>query len=333
MAAAQPRPSLVVVGASAGGIEALTELVRGLPGDFPAPIAVVLHLPTGGTSVLPSILDRATALSAVAATEGAELQGGHIYVAPTDCHLVVNRGELALSRGPRENGHRPSIDALFRTAATSYGPQVIGVVLSGTLDDGAAGLAVIKQQGGVAVVQDPQDALYDGMPQAAIDRTDVDHVLAVRDIPRLLVDLVDGGQPDPVLQSLTEVDPIVDAPAGRDVATGLICPDCGGALWEVDEAGVPRFRCRIGHAYSEDTLLDEQGNALENALWAALRGLEERAELLHRLAGRAARTGHETSAQTFRAKADDAERQAEIVRAGVLPPALDVSSTGEDAVS
>lgn len=333
MATTEPRPSLVVVGASAGGIEALTTLVRGLPDDFPAAVVVVLHLPASGTSVLPTILDRASALPAVAATEGAELRGGRIYVAPADCHLVVNRGELALSRGPRENGHRPSIDALFRTAAASYGPQAIGIVLSGTLDDGAAGLAVIKQEGGIAVVQDPEDALYDGMPRAAIERTEVDHVLAVRDMPHLLVDLVDGADPDPDVQQGVSIDPVVDAPVGSDLATALICPECGGALWEVAEAGVPRFRCRIGHAYSEDTLLDEQGNALENALWAALRGLKERAELLHRMAVRAADAGHAASADTFRAKAYDAERRAEIVRAGVLPTALDVTSTHEDLLS
>jgi two-component system, chemotaxis family, protein-glutamate methylesterase/glutaminase len=329
-AAASSHPSLIVVGASAGGIEALTTLVGGLPGGFPAAIAVVLHLPPSGTSVLPAILDRASPLPATAASDGDQLRPGHVFVAPSDHHLIVNPGELALSHGPRENGHRPSIDTLLRTAAGSYGEQVIGVILSGTLDDGAAGLALIKRAGGIAIVQDPDDALYDGMPRAALERTEVDHVAAVRDIPRLLVETVRGRvdranpRPDPP-------DTIVHAPIGHgDVATGFICPECGGALWEVDEAGVSRFRCRIGHAFSEETLVDEQGEMLENALWSALRVLEERAELLQRMAARSQASGHERAARNFTTKSGDALRQAEIIRAGVLPVAVDVTPTGED---
>lgn len=333
MGADARNPAVVVVGASAGGIEALTTFVRGLPEDFAAAVVVVLHLPASGTSVLPAILDRASALPATAAADGEPLEAGRIYVAPADHHLIVNPGELALSHGPRENGHRPSIDTLFRTAAATYGAQVIGVILSGTLDDGAAGLALVKEAGGTAIVQDPADAVYGGMPRAALQRTTVDHVVAVRDLPRLLADLVDGDVSAVLAQPTTFPDPIVGIDVSRDAATGLICPDCGGALWEVDEAGVPRYRCRIGHAYSPDTLVDSQGALLENALWSALRVLEERVDLLHRMAARAEAGGHTGSARTFRAKAHDAGRQAEIIRAGVLPVPADVASTGEDVAS
>jgi two-component system chemotaxis response regulator CheB len=333
MAADRGNPAVVVVGASAGGIEALTTLVRGLPEHFGAAIAVVLHMPASGTSVLPAILDRASELPAKAATDGEPIQAGRIYVAPVDHHLIVNPGELALSHGPRENGHRPSIDTLFRTAAATYGARTIGVILSGTLDDGAAGLALIKQAGGIAIVQDPDDAVYGGMPRAALQRTDVDHVVTVRELPRLLAELVGGGDPADVPAAVGAPDPTVDIPVDRDVASGLICPECGGALWPVEEAGVPRFRCRIGHAYSEDTLVDEQGVMLENALWSALRVLEERVQLLRRMAARAMTSGHTRSSEAFLAKAHDAERQAEIIRAGVLPVAADVASTSEDVAS
>lgn len=215
----------------------------------------------------------------------------------------------------------------------SYGSRVIGVVLSGTLDDGAAGLAHIKECGGTAVVQDPDDALYRGMPDAAIERVAVDHVLPVREMPRLLSDLVSGSPPEPVLQAADPPDPVIPAPVGGNDATGFICPECGGALWEVDEAGVTRYRCRIGHAFSTDTLVDEQGQELENALWAALRALEERAELMHRLSARASNGGRNRSARAFTHKARDAERQAEIIRAGVLPMALDVAAGSEDVPS
>lgn len=325
-------PAVVVVGASAGGIEALTTLARGLPEGFPAAVVVVLHLPPSGTSVLPAILDRVSALPVTAALDGEPLHTGHIYVAPPDHHLIVSPGELALSRGPRENGHRPSVDTLFRTAAATYGNLVIGVVLSGALDDGAAGLALIGRAGGTTVVQDPDDAVYGSMPRAAMERTDVDHVVPVRELPRLLSELVDGGAPTVLVPMPTMSGATVEIDQD-DPATGLICPECGGALWEVDEAGVTRFRCRIGHAFSEDTLLDEQGVLLESALWASLRVLEERVDLLRRMAARAEASGLARSAATFLSQARDAERQAEIIRAGVLPLAIDVASTGEDVAS
>jgi two-component system chemotaxis response regulator CheB len=331
-----PTPCLIVVGASAGGVEALSELVRGLPADLPAAVAIVLHVAPAGTSVLPAILNRAGELEARAARDGDRIRPGRIYVAPPDRHLVVEDGMLALRHGPRENGHRPAVDRLFTSAAEAYGPRTIGVVLTGTLDDGAAGLAAIKLRGGRAVVQDPKDALHSGMPASAIARTEVDHVVALRDIAGLLAELAGGGRdmtdppPEPQRHSEApgpELDAAPEMPAGD--ASGLSCPECGGSLWYLVEGGTPRFRCRIGHAYSEESLLDQHSRSLEVALWTALRALEERAALLRRMAHRAQVAGHSHSAHTFRGQAGDLDANAAVIRDHVVPTTLSTADSAE----
>jgi two-component system chemotaxis response regulator CheB len=321
-------------------VEALAAIVGALPKGFPAAIAVVLHVAPSGTSVLPAILDRAGALPARAAHDGAELTGGHIFVAPPDQHVLVADGRLTLRHGPRENGHRPAIDPLFATAADAYGPNAIGVILTGTLDDGAAGLAAIKSHGGVAVVQDPDDALYPGMPRHALERVDADHVVALADVGRLLVELVGApsedapvsendpvnGDPDPAAGTEPAPAPIeltVNPAMRAGGAAGISCPECGGALWYVDERGASRFRCRIGHAYSEESLAEIQGRSLEVALWTALRALEERAALIRRMAGRARHSGHPMTADQFGRHAAELDAQANTIREHIVPAALD----------
>jgi two-component system chemotaxis response regulator CheB len=334
---------LIVVGASAGGVEALTALVRELPERLPAALAIVLHVAPSGTSVLPAILNRAGRMTVRAAVDGDVFREGCIYVAPPDLHLEVEDGRLALRHGPRENAHRPAVDRLFRTAADAYGPGAIGVILSGTLDDGAAGLAAIKRRGGCTVVQDPDDALYPGMPRNAISRATPDHVVPLADIPRLLVDILDtegvemtDDRPEPRPSAAPpgrELDAGPEMPAGD--AAGLSCPECGGALWYVVEGHAHRFRCRIGHAYSEASLMDEHGRALEIALWTALRALEERAGLLRRMARRADDAGHPHSARSFRDQASNLDRHAAVVRDNIVPTAtaggqdVDLVATGE----
>ena len=177
---------IIVIGASAGGVEAISQVVRELPADVPAAVCVVLHFPASGTSVLPSILARVGSLPAAHAVDGEPIQPGRIYVAPPDRHLIVRQERVELSIGPKENNHRPAVDVMFRTAARSHGPRVIGVVLSGTLDDGTVGLAAIRKQRGIAVVQDPEDALYPGMPRSALENVGGDHVLPVAGIGALL---------------------------------------------------------------------------------------------------------------------------------------------------
>ncbi|WP_022928053.1 chemotaxis protein CheB [Patulibacter americanus] len=318
---------LVVVGASAGGVEALKTFVAGLPPELPAAVLVVLHVPATGRSVLADILDRAGPLPAAAATDGAPLRRGEILVAPSDAHLLVHDGHVRLSRGPRENGHRPAIDPLFRSAARAHGGRTIGVVLSGLLDDGAAGLRFVHDEGGATVVQDPEDALHPGMPSAAlaagpVDRTVpaaalADAVCALLDEPleRLRGDVAHGaaGAPDAV-----ERDPVEDD-LTRGELSGLTCPDCGGAIWETGDDPA-RYVCHVGHAFSRDSMLQEQGRALEITLWSALRALEERADLLRRVARR---TGGSAGSRLEEraAEADDHARalRRTLLRAGAMP--------------
>jgi two-component system, chemotaxis family, protein-glutamate methylesterase/glutaminase len=325
-----PRRDIIVVGASAGGVEALTTLARGLPAGFPAALFVVLHMPADTPSVLPRILERAGRLPAAHPLDGAPIRAGQIYVAPPDRHLLVGEGFVRLSRGPRENSHRPAVDPLFRTAARTYGPRVIGLVLSGSGDDGTAGLMMIKRLGGLAVVQDPEDALTPGMPRSAAEFVPVDHCLPLAGISALLERL--AREPAPAWPAnaegelampeemetelgLTEVEASAagrrDEPAGL---SGFTCPDCGGRLWELQHQELLRFRCRVGHAYSSDSLLDAQCEALEGALWAAVNALEENASLSRRLALRATERSQSLSAGRFQARADDAERQAALIR-------------------
>jgi two-component system, chemotaxis family, protein-glutamate methylesterase/glutaminase len=244
-------------------------------------------------SVLPDILARSGRLPATAAVDGEQIVRGQVYVAPSDSHLLVHDGHVALSRGPRENGHRPAIDPLFRSAARSHGRRVVGVILSGMLDDGAAGLRFIQEHGGAAVVQDPEDATYPAMPLAALQAAQPDHVVPLAMLGAAIQELLDEqlkpspeeDAPVPGVPDRVELDPtevaLVDVPA-----SGLVCPDCGGALWVDDSGALPRFTCQVGHSYSPESLLEEQGLAVERALWAALRALEERSDLLRRLARR-----------------------------------------------
>lgn len=302
-----PARAVVAVGASAGGVEALRGLVGGLPADFPAAVIVVLHISAGGTSVLPRILDRAGPLPAAAAEDGETLRPGRVYVAPSDCHVLVETDRVRLWSGPRENGHRPAVDPLFRTVAASYGPAGIGVVLSGTRDDGTAGLAHIKRRGGRALVQDPGQAQYDGMPSSAIAHVDVDEVLPVEDLAHRLVDL-----------ATTKVDPtMIDEPAAKpdpqDEPTRLTCPDCGGVLHAHVDGDRKAYRCSVGHAYSPDSLDAEQQRQVESALWAAARLLEDRAEFLRGMAQRAAAMSHDRTAESFGVKAEEAKTSSEVL--------------------
>jgi two-component system, chemotaxis family, protein-glutamate methylesterase/glutaminase len=315
--------NIVVVGASAGGVEALRTLVAGLPADFPACVLVVLHVPPTGTSALPAILDRVGALPVAHAQDGMPLTPGRILVAPPDHHLIVLSDSVTLSRGPRENGHRPAVDVLFRSAARAHEGRVVSVVLSGALDDGAAGTVAVKQRGGVGIVQDFEDALHASMPRAACAAADVDHVVAAKEMPSLLSELVRepataGNEPAPLMEmesALADLDAAAmhhhDRPGNP---SGFGCPDCHGALFEITEGALTRFRCRVGHAWSPESLLAQQSLALEGALWMALRSLEEKAALSVDMADRAGSAGHHLTAARFRETAEETLGAAELVR-------------------
>ncbi|PYQ29122.1 MAG: chemotaxis protein CheB [Acidobacteria bacterium] len=321
---------MVVIGASAGGVDALMTLVRELPPDFPAPICIVLHIPPDSPSLLAHILRREGALPAKEAVDGEFYRNGTIYVAPPDKHLLVAReGKLRTVRGPRENRHRPAVDVLFRSAAAVLGPNVIGVILTGALDDGTAGLLAIKKLKGIAVVQDPSDALYPAMPSSAVAHVRADYVLPLSGIARQLTLTVNEPRhvnpaPPPdrdmLLEvSMAELDPDAMQEDQRPGAPSpYSCPDCGGVLWEIADGEYTRYRCRVGHAFSPETMLGAQSEVLEEALWTAAKTLEESARLSHRLAKTERTRGHDWLAKRFEEKEREARDRVEVIRRSLL---------------
>lgn len=323
---------IIVVGASAGGVETLSQLVRGLPSGFPASLFVVSHFPPGGRSVLPEILSRSGPLLATHAVDGEPFYPGHIYIAPPDHHLLLGpEGRMRLNRGARENHNRPAVDPLFRSAARYYGPRVIGVVLTGSLDDGTAGLMAVRAAGGLAVVQDPADAKVAAMPLNASRIAGADHVASAPDLAPLLIDLVREsanvspqrrGKPmDPIEEMPEVVDQDMDRQA-RNERRGRVstytCPECGGSLWQVDEAGLIRFRCHVGHAYGGEALLAEQSEALEAALWTAVRTFREKSVLARQLAHRERASGDPAVADRFEEQSGQAARFGELIQSLLL---------------
>ena len=318
---------VIVIGASAGGVEALTQLVAGLSPNTPASVLVVVHVPPYATSSLPAILSRAGPLPAAHAQDGEPLQQGRIYVAPPNHHLLLEDGVVRLSLGVRVNRMRPAVDPLFLSAAQVYGPRVVGVVLSGLLDDGTVGLMDIKRHGGVAVVQNPKEAPFPDMPQSAIAQVAVDHVLPASEIGQTLVRLVRGRsqmQPQeqevrqpmidemPPASAMVEQDILAQEQGDRDgMLTVFTCPECGGSLWQVDAGSLVRFRCHTGHTLSGESLFVEQAENIEKSLWYAARSLRDKARLARQLAENARARGSEGTAVRFDTKAETDDAHAE----------------------
>jgi two-component system chemotaxis response regulator CheB len=315
---------IVVIGTSAGGIEALRELAAGLPEDFAAPVCVVLHTSPQSPGVLDAILSRAGRLPASNAKDRQRLKAGHIYVAPPDCHLLIEPGIVRVTKGPRENRFRPAIDPLFRSAAQVYGPAAVGVILSGNLDDGTAGLWAIKQLGGTAIVQDPEEALFPAMPRSAVEHVRVDHIVAIADMAPLLVRLTSDGVAEaadfgvpPALEVEVKIakeeNPLE---AGlRDITEPSVytCPECHGVLLQLKEGNRVRFRCHTGHAYSMDSLLAAIGEGIETALWSAIRAFDEAEMLLRGMAEHV--TAHGSGdANPLVSRAEEAKRQGDSLR-------------------
>ncbi len=282
-----------MIGGSAGAIEALREIVRDLPERFPAPICVVQHISPESPGLLPSIFSSIGQLPAVHASHGALVRAGHIYIAPPDRHFLLNaEGRIILGAGPRENRFRPAIDPLFRSAASHFGPKSIGVILSGGLDDGVAGLAAIKAAGGVAIVQRPEEALAPSMPASAIEAVSVDSVLSVQRMAPVLADLartaVDPGIGTPTSRKELEMENCIAAGGdpkemNLDALGGLsqlTCPDCGGVLRRLNDLPL-RYRCHTGHAYTAGTLGDAIRKRASDAVWAALRRHHEEEDFLN----------------------------------------------------
>lgn len=316
---------VVVVGASAGGVEALIRFVGALPADLDAVVLVVLHMPARAPSALASILARHGRLPTRSAADEEPLVPGRVLVAPPDHHLVVTGHDRAASvRGPRENGHRPSIDALFRTAAAHLGERVAAVVLSGSDDDGTAGALAVREGGGLVLTQSEDDAIYAVMPSSARRIAGADAAMPAEKLGLEVARLSGRGVPAPVGRgpaSTTVKEADVDSePSGAVLAppfgppSGFVCPDCSGALFVVSEQPVLRFRCRIGHGWTADSLVAQQDVTVETALWTAVRTLQEKAELAERLAQRAAEESRPATADRFEESAREAHESARILR-------------------
>ena len=314
---------IVVIGASAGGVEALSTVVADLPRSLRAAVFIVLHV-SRGRSVLPEILTRAGRLPAHHPADGDRIEYGRIYVAPPDHHLTVEEGTIRVVHGPTENGYRPAVDPLFRSAARAYGPRVIGVILTGALDDGTAGLAAVKEAGGVAIVQDPDEAFASSMPRSARAFVQVDHVRPMREIGALITSLTDeqtGARAAETGPGVTAIAPphgppniALDGSDRPGKVSVFTCPECHGTLWEADEGGIVRFRCRVGHVYSPESMLSAQTDSVDRALWVALRSLEERAALTHRLSERARSRNHTWVSKAFEERAVAADEHAAVLR-------------------
>lgn len=317
------KTDVVVIGGSAGSIEPLERLATHFGEHFPAAIFVVVHIPEGATSRMPAILARRSGLPSVHPTDGEIIRPGTIYVAPPGRHMLVKGSRVRVVDGPRENGSRPAIDPLFRSAARSCGGRVVGVLLSGLLDDGTLGMSAIKNHGGVTVVQDPDEALFGDMPRNALERVGVDHVLPVERIAELLKSLVGEDPPyvdcpeDEALLDPTEMTPAeLKDLERRGTASTFTCPECGGTLFELSEEGVQHYRCRVGHSFTTDFLAVEQQSALEAALWTALRAIEEHKSLMEKMVQRSEARGLLGSATMFRQRiAEDEERTAILLKA------------------
>jgi two-component system chemotaxis response regulator CheB len=314
----------------------MRQIVAEFPADLNAAVFVVLHLSPDFPSMLPQILSRSGGLPAKHPEDGEKIQRGNIYVAPPDRHLTIEDSSVRLTRGPRENRHRPAIDPLFRTASRVFDSRVIGIILSGYQDDGSAGLRAIRARGGIAIIQEPEEAIASQMPQSALDYGGADYVLPAEKIGAQIVALVDHcGRPEMKgkksnsrnSERETEQNLTVSRPdEGVGVPSPFSCPECGGVLWEIKNGELQRFRCRVGHAYTMTALAEDQNDGTEAALWAAMRALEEKAALAQRMSES---TQAKRTADRLREQAEADRNHAEIIRKILFEDDVEKSEKGK----
>lgn len=313
---------VVVIGASAGGVVAVAQLARMLPPDLPAAVLVVVHRGVGKPAYLAEILDGIGTLRAVLAEEGMKLEPGRIYTAPSDRHLLVGKDHLHVRRGPRENRVRPAVDPLFRSAAVNCTTRVIGVVLTGMLDDGTAGLLAVKRCGGLALVQDPSEAAFDQMPRSALAHVAVDHVASLAGLAGLLPELVRAPCSPPIepserlrIEALIAAQELIVEPDKNPLGklAPLTCPECHGAMYEIDDDFL-RYRCHTGHAFTAKALRSAQSESWERALYDALRVQEEQGALVRRMALEARLRGRLGDADDYERRAVSYDEGAQIIR-------------------
>lgn len=318
--------NIVVIGTSAGGLEALDQLIGQLPTDLPAAIFIVQHMaPENSGVALLHTLGKHKAFDCKLASDGEAFEKGRIYIAPPDFHLLVKHRTLLVTKGARENRYRPAIDPLFRSAAVTHGPTVIGMVLTGMLDDGTAGLIAIQKCGGITVVQDPKDAAYPQMPQSGLNNAKVDHCVPVAEMGRLLEKLTHEPPgkgkaiPKDIRTEALIAERVLSDVAQTNSLGSLVpynCPNCGGVLWEMDNPDIKRYRCHTGHSFTAAALLTSQSEKIEETLWTSLRMFEERKNLLNNMAQTQIRQkGKDSYAQRAKETEVHIERIREMLRA------------------
>lgn len=314
---------VITIGTSAGGVQALTTIIKLLPKGFPASIHIVQHMSTEAPSNLATVLEKAGQLPVAFAKDRELIQPSRIYLAPPDRHLLLEKERVRVIRGPRENRMRPAIDPLFRSAAVAYRSYATGVILTGMLDDGTAGLQAIKACGGMAIVQDPQEAKYPSMPESAISVVAVDRIVPLKEIPQILIERV--RQTPPIVREIPP-DLLLEVPIPQDAITppetmakigtpvAQSCPSCGGPLWQIGQDPLLRYRCYVGHAFTSKALIREQSEATEKALWIALRTLEERSRLLKTMSDRYAQNGSASLAKVHQERSQEALEHSILIR-------------------
>ncbi|AUB44108.1 cheB, two-component system, chemotaxis family, response regulator CheB (plasmid) [Nostoc flagelliforme CCNUN1] len=327
-----PGHDIIVIGTSAGGLKALGAIVGTLPTSIDAVVFIVQHLAADKPSILPKILADVSSLPASHPSDGEPIQKGRIYVAPPDHHLLVNLGSMRVVRGPQENRFRPAIDALFRSAARAYGSRVVGVVLTGYLDDGTVGLQAVKKRGGVAIVQDPKEAEYPSMATSALRYVKVDHCLPLAEIPDLLVQLSKQPAAQEETYPMTEEIEVESQIAEQQMntqeflknveaigtRTTYTCPECNGSIWQIGKSEPVRFRCHIGHSFTANVFLSEQTQNIETALWSAVRAMEEKVTFSRQMSERMKNYNLESAAAKYEDHAKSLDAEVSLIRGIIL---------------
>src|SRR5689334_18075074 len=297
------------MGASAGGVEALKEITSHLAPDLDAAVFVVVHISPDSSGLLPNILNRRSKVPAHQAQDGEAIRPGRIYVAAPDRHLLLEADEVRVVNGPRHNRHRPAIDLLFRTAARHFGERVVGIVLTGFLDDGSSGLLAIHNAGGATIVQSPDDAEVASMPKNALEQVQPDYCVPLAEIADIINRLA-GVEAKPMARRSNHK----HKPEKKRAQTPFTCPECQGSIWEIEENGEERYECRVGHAFSPEGMFQANDEAVERSLWAALRSLEESAALEQRLAQQAERHKRLHAHKRFAERARERMQHAAVLR-------------------
>jgi two-component system, chemotaxis family, protein-glutamate methylesterase/glutaminase len=340
-----PGRDIIVIGSSAGGIKALGAIVSKLPADIKAAIFIVQHLGPNSPKVLPRILEDVSSLSACHPADGEKFQNGTIYIAQPDYHLLIERGRVRVVRGPQENRFRPAIDALFRSAARTYGPRVLAVLLTGNLDDGTVGLQAIKKRGGVAIVQDPNEADYPSMPMNAMKYVQIDYCLPLSGIAPLLLRLTNEpaakeeeyAVPDAmdfeskIAEQQLDTKQFLHKVEQIGTRTTYTCPECNGSIWQIGDEDPLRFRCHVGHSFTAEPFLAEQTSYIEKTLWSAVKALEEKVTLARQMAQRLRSKGETKIAATYEGFADNIDKEVGVLRELILHGHATKRHIGSDA--